>query len=225
MALIKCPECGKEVSDKASSCPNCGYKLQEINQIKVSEKVPLVVSIFYIICVFIYANDYLWNTSSIIMLIVGMALICLMIFKKKLERKIHQYLFVIIYVIGAFIFTFDYNISRMDLDFIDGNFFSSHIYNGSLGGFLAIFQIISVVSIILLCMAIFIPKISTKYATIALFVSGIVGLVFHIYDKVYLEDKWGTTSHSTFYIWLGITTFCFFITGVTYLLINKKEYN
>lgn len=27
MALIKCPECGKEVSDKATSCPNCGYPL------------------------------------------------------------------------------------------------------------------------------------------------------------------------------------------------------
>ena len=24
MALIKCPECGKEVSDRAISCPNCG---------------------------------------------------------------------------------------------------------------------------------------------------------------------------------------------------------
>ena len=24
MALIKCPECGKEISDKAGSCPNCG---------------------------------------------------------------------------------------------------------------------------------------------------------------------------------------------------------
>lgn len=24
MALIKCEECGKEVSDKAASCPNCG---------------------------------------------------------------------------------------------------------------------------------------------------------------------------------------------------------
>lgn len=24
MALIKCPECGKEVSSKAQSCPNCG---------------------------------------------------------------------------------------------------------------------------------------------------------------------------------------------------------
>ena len=24
MALIKCPECGKQVSDRASSCPQCG---------------------------------------------------------------------------------------------------------------------------------------------------------------------------------------------------------
>lgn len=29
MALINCPECNKEISDKASSCPNCGYPIQE----------------------------------------------------------------------------------------------------------------------------------------------------------------------------------------------------
>ena len=27
MALIKCEECGKEISSKASSCPNCGYPM------------------------------------------------------------------------------------------------------------------------------------------------------------------------------------------------------
>ncbi|MDE6566291.1 MAG: zinc-ribbon domain-containing protein, partial [Lachnospiraceae bacterium] len=27
MALLYCPECGKEVSDTAKFCPNCGYKL------------------------------------------------------------------------------------------------------------------------------------------------------------------------------------------------------
>ena len=31
MALIKCPECGKEFSDKASACPNCGCPTSEIN--------------------------------------------------------------------------------------------------------------------------------------------------------------------------------------------------
>lgn len=29
MALMKCPECGKEVSDRALSCPSCGYPLHE----------------------------------------------------------------------------------------------------------------------------------------------------------------------------------------------------
>lgn len=41
MALIKCPECEKEISDKATSCPNCGCPLQgrAINIVaKVNEK-------------------------------------------------------------------------------------------------------------------------------------------------------------------------------------------
>ncbi len=29
MALKNCPECNKEVSDTASQCPHCGYKLQK----------------------------------------------------------------------------------------------------------------------------------------------------------------------------------------------------
>ena len=28
MALIKCPECGKQISDKASACIHCGYPIQ-----------------------------------------------------------------------------------------------------------------------------------------------------------------------------------------------------
>lgn len=28
MALTKCPECGKEISDKAAACPECGYQLK-----------------------------------------------------------------------------------------------------------------------------------------------------------------------------------------------------
>ncbi len=26
MALIKCSECGKEISDKAKQCPHCGFE-------------------------------------------------------------------------------------------------------------------------------------------------------------------------------------------------------
>lgn len=28
MSLIKCPECGKEISDKAATCPNCGHPIK-----------------------------------------------------------------------------------------------------------------------------------------------------------------------------------------------------
>ena len=29
MALIKCSECGKEISDKAKLCPHCGFEKNE----------------------------------------------------------------------------------------------------------------------------------------------------------------------------------------------------
>ena len=31
MALIKCPECGKEISSEAVSCPNCGHRIKKRN--------------------------------------------------------------------------------------------------------------------------------------------------------------------------------------------------
>lgn len=32
MALIKCKECGKKVSDTATECPHCGIELQTTNE-------------------------------------------------------------------------------------------------------------------------------------------------------------------------------------------------
>lgn len=29
MALVSCPECGKEISDAARACPHCGYAIRE----------------------------------------------------------------------------------------------------------------------------------------------------------------------------------------------------
>lgn len=46
MALITCPECKKEVSDQALSCPHCGYPLQqggENDTQPVSEPSPVIV--------------------------------------------------------------------------------------------------------------------------------------------------------------------------------------
>ena len=35
MALIKCPECGREISSFAKSCPSCGCPIGEIKASKV----------------------------------------------------------------------------------------------------------------------------------------------------------------------------------------------
>ena len=35
MALINCPECNKEISDKAKSCPNCGCPININTKYKI----------------------------------------------------------------------------------------------------------------------------------------------------------------------------------------------
>lgn len=42
MALIKCPECGKEISDKAASCPNCGFPISETKVPQKEREVELM---------------------------------------------------------------------------------------------------------------------------------------------------------------------------------------
>lgn len=39
MALIACPECGKEISDKAKACPNCGCPISDLQTDEEVEKV------------------------------------------------------------------------------------------------------------------------------------------------------------------------------------------
>lgn len=42
MSMIKCPECGKEISDTADKCPNCGFQTKK--------KKPICLIIIAIIC-------------------------------------------------------------------------------------------------------------------------------------------------------------------------------
>lgn len=43
MAIISCPECGKQISDRAISCPDCGCPINQApaiaNQTDVSKEV------------------------------------------------------------------------------------------------------------------------------------------------------------------------------------------
>jgi len=51
MALINCPECGKQVSDVAIACPHCGYSINQenitiednqLNNTPIETKVPVI---------------------------------------------------------------------------------------------------------------------------------------------------------------------------------------
>lgn len=56
MALIKCKECGKEISKKADSCPNCGFNLKK-------EKENLNQGIGCLVLIVLIILGWLWIDS------------------------------------------------------------------------------------------------------------------------------------------------------------------
>lgn len=60
MALIKCPECGKEISDKANKCPECGYPVRQ----NTSKKKWLIIAI--ITCVLIAIGCAIFFAAKVI---------------------------------------------------------------------------------------------------------------------------------------------------------------
>ena len=73
MALIKCPECGKEVSSLAVSCPNCGCPIKKLDPSK-NIIVPFVgwtTSNLLILCVTGAEIISLWLMQSMVRNIIG----------------------------------------------------------------------------------------------------------------------------------------------------------
>lgn len=54
MSLIKCKECGKEISDNASNCPNCGAKNKNNNK-EASKGLKIICFLIPIIGIIIFA--------------------------------------------------------------------------------------------------------------------------------------------------------------------------
>ena len=52
MALINCPECGKEISDSVKKCPHCGKKIKDNRFKEFIFKHKIIFGLFIIICVF-----------------------------------------------------------------------------------------------------------------------------------------------------------------------------
>lgn len=69
MALIKCPECGKEISDKAIRCPSCGYPIERNSDEK---HAPLLTS-FSVVLLLLFGVSMLflqlgWVINSILLI-------------------------------------------------------------------------------------------------------------------------------------------------------------
>lgn len=67
MALIKCPECGKEISDKASNCPNCGCPIETDSTIKESNSIVKESSI----------NKQSFNIKKFVPIIIGVIVVAI----------------------------------------------------------------------------------------------------------------------------------------------------
>lgn len=72
MALIKCPECGREISDKAASCPNCGVPIYiSANELKQGGSSSKELYTIRIICsiILIVAGAYAMYQSQLSMIL------------------------------------------------------------------------------------------------------------------------------------------------------------
>lgn len=77
MALIKCLECGRQVSNRAISCPNCGYPISKsdniLNGLNVQsnynnmiskEKRMKVFRMLAIVCVIFWGVLFMWQKTN-----------------------------------------------------------------------------------------------------------------------------------------------------------------
>lgn len=59
MALIKCKECGKEISDQATTCPNCGAKTETAKHKKKN-----IITVLFIILIIAIVGTSVYFVKS-----------------------------------------------------------------------------------------------------------------------------------------------------------------
>lgn len=60
MALIKCKECGKEISDSVKSCPHCGYVYKEEKKMTTGKVIKIVIIMAIIGIALFFGITYLF---------------------------------------------------------------------------------------------------------------------------------------------------------------------
>lgn len=68
MALIRCPECDKEISDTSDICINCGYKINKTNTKNTANFPPkkglLIIIALLVVIVIVYLNNKKENDTT-----------------------------------------------------------------------------------------------------------------------------------------------------------------
>ena len=84
MALIKCKECGKSISDTATICPNCGIELQITNESTINMGIfdYILIGLIILFCV-----AMLFSPGSMLIKIIPCVAVILLYLQLKLERK------------------------------------------------------------------------------------------------------------------------------------------
>lgn len=91
MALIKCPECENDVSDKAESCPHCGYKIEQKEEIKeIPEEIKEV------------AKEYEKKLYICYAVVAGL-IILLFVCAGSLDNEVVMYPFIFTFIVMYFI--------------------------------------------------------------------------------------------------------------------------
>lgn len=109
MALIKCKECGKSISDTATICPNCGIELQITNESTINMGIfdYILIGLIILFCV-----AMLFSPGSMLIKIIPCVAVILLYLQLKLERKYSFFIFLIfvigIALYGVYAILFDY---------------------------------------------------------------------------------------------------------------------
>lgn len=111
MALVTCPECGREnVSDSAESCPNCGYGIKshfekvrtaqrkkEIHELKLQNVAmpdePKKMNVAYWLAIFGGIGALCWFIFSPMMGILMLVFVCWMCYEgsKQYDKELEKY--------------------------------------------------------------------------------------------------------------------------------------
>lgn len=98
MALVNCPECGKQVSDQATNCPHCGYPLKRAEKEKPKKKVNPDLSKMEVIIVRSSLLPFFGAASMLILIAVCVAAA---IFLPKVIHSSESLILVIVFYILA----------------------------------------------------------------------------------------------------------------------------